>query len=72
MRSIGPAQFKAQGLARLDEVDSEGIIITKRGKPVAKLMPIQEDYHALIGKYRDKITVHGDLFTTGRKWNAQR
>ncbi len=71
MRTIGATQFKAQCLALLDEVDREGIVITKRGKPVAKLIPIEQDYHALMGKYKDKMTVHGDLFSTGRKWNAK-
>lgn len=72
MRTIGAAQFKAQCLALLDEVDAEGIVITKRGKPVAKLIPIEEDYHSLLGKYKGKITVHGDIFSTGRRWDAQR
>ena len=72
MRTIGAAQFKAQCLALLDEVDSEGIIITKRGKPVAKLIPIEEDYHSLKGKYAGKIKVLGNIMTTGEKWNAER
>lgn len=70
MRTIGATEFKARCLALLDEVDSEGIVITKRGKPVAKLVPVQEDYHALKGKYKGKITVLGDIMSTGERWNA--
>ena len=43
MKEIGAAEFKAQCLALLDEVDPEGIIITKRGKPVAKLVPMRDE-----------------------------
>ena len=72
MRTIGAAQFKAQCLALLDEVDNEGIIITKRGKPVAKLMPVVEDYHALKGKYKGRVRVVGNVLSTGERWNAER
>jgi antitoxin (DNA-binding transcriptional repressor) of toxin-antitoxin stability system len=37
MKQIGAAKFKEHCLAILDEIDDEGIVITKRGKPVAKL-----------------------------------
>src|SRR5437870_11522567 len=34
MKTIGAAKFKEQCLALLDRIDPEGIVITKRGKPV--------------------------------------
>ena len=39
---IGAGEFKARCLALLDEVAETGqeIVVTKRGKPVAKLAPI--------------------------------
>lgn len=40
MKTIAAAKFKEQCFALLDSQDPEGIIITKRGKPVAKLIPI--------------------------------
>jgi prevent-host-death family protein len=40
------AKFKEHCLAILDEVDEEGIVITKRGKPVAKLINL--DTHLLL------------------------
>lgn len=41
VRSIPAGQFKARCLALLDEVASTGeqLVITKRGKPVARLVP---------------------------------
>lgn len=71
MRIIAAAKFKEQCLAILDSVDADGIIITKHGKPVARLMPIVEDINTLYGKYRDKIVVNGDIMSTGLEWDAQ-
>ena len=44
MRTIPATQFKAQCLALLDDVAEIGetIVITKRGKPVARLEPIEQ------------------------------
>ena len=49
----------------------EGIIITKRGKPVAKLIPIQTESAELIGKLKGRLKVKGNIFSTGLKWHAQ-
>jgi prevent-host-death family protein len=68
---IPAAKFKEQCLALLDRVGPEGIVITKRGKPVARLLPIEDNCAALIGSLRDKITIHGDILSTGVKWNAE-
>jgi prevent-host-death family protein len=38
MKEIGAAEFRKHCLSILDEVDENGLVITKRGKPVAKLM----------------------------------
>jgi len=71
MRHIPAAKFKEQCLALLEQVDPEGIIITKRGKPVAKLIPLGTDGENLIGSLRGKIVITGDLLSTGVKWDAQ-
>ena len=39
MKEIGAAKFKEHCLSILDEVTDEGLVITKRGRPVAKLIP---------------------------------
>ena len=70
MKRIAAAKFKAQCLAILDHLDAEGIVVTKHGKPVAKVLPIQRTSADLIGGLRGRITVVGDIMSTGVKWNA--
>ena len=65
MKQIAAATFKEQCLALLDAVDAEGVVITKRGKPVAKLIPIAAESAGLIGTLKDKIEIKGDLLSTG-------
>ena len=45
MRTIGAAKFKAECLALMDEVNAKGthIVITKKGKPIAKLIPLVDE-----------------------------
>ena len=40
MRRISASEFKEQCLSLLDDLSAEGIVITKRGKPVARVIPI--------------------------------
>jgi prevent-host-death family protein len=71
MKRIGAAKFKEQCLSILDEVDDEGIVITKRGKPVAKLIPINAESGDLIGALEGKLRIKGEILSTGVRWNAQ-
>ncbi len=71
MKQIPAAKFKAQCLAILDRVDDEGIVITKRGKPVAKLIPIRAESATLIGSLAGKLEIKGDILSTGTRWDAQ-
>ena len=71
MRQIPAAKFKEQCLALLDEVGPEGIVITKRGKPVAKLIPLHADSASLIGALRGKLKIKGDILSTGVRWRAE-
>ncbi len=71
MKTITATKFKEQVLALLDSVGPEGIVITKHGKPVAKLLPIGADSAALVGCLRGKIRIRGDLLSTGIRWDAQ-
>jgi antitoxin (DNA-binding transcriptional repressor) of toxin-antitoxin stability system len=70
MRTIGAAKFKEQCLTLLDNLSSEGLVITKHGKPVAKLLPYGASSADLIGALRGKLKISGDVMTTGRGWNA--
>lgn len=70
MKTIGAAKFKEQCLALLDRLDVEGLVITKHGKPVARVIPYDQQCADLIGSLREKIKVRGDLLTTGARWDA--
>ena len=69
-RTIAAGEFKAKCLALLDEVDrtKQPLVITKRGVPVAKLVPIAErDEFPLLGS----VTYEQDLVApTGERWAA--
>ena len=71
MKSVPAARFKEQCLALLDRVGPDGIIITKHGKPVAKLIPIHTDNVKLIGSFKGKIKIKGNILSTGVKWDAE-
>ena len=71
MKSIGAATFKEQCLALIDRLDPEGLVITKHGKPVAKVIPIGSDSVDLIGSLKDKIRIRGGVFSTGVRWDAE-
>jgi prevent-host-death family protein len=44
MKTISASEFKAKSLALLDEVAETGetIVVTKRGKPVAQVGPVEQ------------------------------
>ena len=44
MRTMAAGQFKAKCLAVMDEVQATGetVMVTKRGKPVVRIAPIEE------------------------------
>lgn len=71
MKQIAAAKFKETCLALLDDVDPEGIVITKRGTPVARLVPFTSDSSDLIGALADRIQITGDILSTGASWDAQ-
>ncbi len=71
MKQMAAAKFKEQCLALIDRVDRDGIVITKRGRPVAKLIPLGADSASLIGSLKGKVRIKGDLLSTGARWNAE-
>lgn len=71
MKRIAATQFKQQCLALINSVDAEGIIITKRGKAVAKLLPVKGTFSDHIGVLKGKMKIKGNIFSTGQKWDAQ-
>ena len=70
MKKVAAAKFKEQCLSILDHLDADGIVITKHGKPVARLLPAERASADLIGALRGRIRVNGDIQGTGVKWDA--
>ncbi len=70
MKSIAAAKFKAQCLSLIDELEPEGLVITKHGKPVARLIPIARSSADLIGSLKEFIQVNGDILSTGETWDS--
>lgn len=70
MKKIAAAKFKEQCLAILDRLGPDGVIVTKHGRPVARVLPVQESSADLIGALRGHVTVKGDLLSTGMAWEA--
>jgi len=70
VKTIGAAKFKERCLGLLDNLSPEGIVITKHGKPVARVLPYPQRPEGMIGALRDKITVRGDILSTGTSWDA--
>ncbi|NOY63855.1 MAG: type II toxin-antitoxin system Phd/YefM family antitoxin [Nitrospirae bacterium] len=71
MKTIQASKFKEKCLNILDNLDTEGIVITKHGKPVAKVIPYRTSCADLIGSMKDRIKIKGDIFSTGVKWDAE-
>lgn len=73
---IGAAEFKAKCLQLLDEISErkrEAIIITKRGKPVARLAPIDKGGGPIYGAMKGLAKIRGDLTEPlDAEWEALR
>ena len=70
---MSAADFKTNCLRLMDEVAKRRtpIIITKRGKPVAKLVPISEEPIDIFGRMAGTIRICGDIIgPTGEIWEA--
>jgi len=63
MKKIGAGEFKAKCLALMEDVRStrEPIVITKRGKPVAKLVPAESEKDGWLGRLNGKMRIVGDI-----------
>jgi prevent-host-death family protein len=64
-RQIGAGEFKAKCLGLLDEVQRQRkeVVITKRGKPVAKLVPIEEKRESFFGSMKGTMEITGDIIS---------
>ncbi len=63
MKTIAAAKFKAQCLKIMDEVHErrESVLITKKGRPVAKLVPADRPPKNIFGALKGVIEIVGDI-----------
>ena len=63
MKSIQAGEFKAKCLQIMDEVNEKhiSIIITKHGKPVAKLVPIDPTVKSAFGCLKNTVSIQQDI-----------
>ena len=75
LRKIPAGQFKACCLKIMDDVNltKKGFIITKRNKPIAKIVPIKEEKILLFGCMKDSIQIIGNIIEPiNEDWDAAR
>ncbi len=73
MKKMAAGAFKANCLAVMDEVQAkhETVVITKHGKAVAKLVPVEAQGDDIFGFLRGKVTITGDVVSptlSRREW----
>lgn len=71
MSSIGIAEFKSRCLKILQKVHETGmpVLVTKRDKPLAKVVPIRED-KAILNLRGSILYQDEDITSTGEDWEA--
>lgn len=75
MRTIKASEFKAKCLHIMDEVAETGdpITITKKGTPVAQLVPVRRKPKTLFGIMKGSGVIIGDIISpVDEEWDAER
>jgi prevent-host-death family protein len=77
MKTMAAGQFKARCLKVMDEVGStrEPVTITKHGRPVAKLVPVDGHQQDVFGCLKGVIEIVGDVMSPAapvEDWEALR
>lgn len=70
---IGAGEFKTHCLKLIDRVNQtkKPITITKHGKPMAKLTPIEDETYSLFGCLENSVEIKEDIVeSTGEVWEV--
>lgn len=70
---IAISQFKAHCVEIIEKVqaDHQPVIITARGKPIAKVVPLNNNKVSLFGLLKHKAEIKGDIIAPiDEKWNV--
>jgi prevent-host-death family protein len=65
MKTMAAGEFKARCLQVMEQVNSTRtpVVITKRGKPIAKLVPADEFRSEVFDSLKGKIEILGDIIS---------
>jgi prevent-host-death family protein len=76
MKTTVPAgEFKAKCLKLIDEVAEKRkpLVITKRGKPIAHLVPVPAKRQDIVGSMKGSVTILGDIISPlDVEWDAMK
>jgi prevent-host-death family protein len=63
MKTVPAGEFKARCLRIMEEVRTKRVtvLITKKGRPVAKLVPADEDADDVFGRLQGVLEITGDV-----------
>ena len=75
MKQIAAAAFKARCLRLMDEVNDrrEPLLVTKKGRPVVRIVPAGEPEHDVFGCLAGRLEIVGDILGPAADpsdWNA--
>ena len=75
--TLGATEFKARCLQLMDQVHRTGLplTITKRGKPVVRVLPVPDkaEERSIFGAGKGMVLSMGDIISpTGEEWDAER
>jgi prevent-host-death family protein len=65
-RRIAAGEFKAKCLHLLDEVHRtrKELVITKRGRPVARLLPADDEPPSVFGRMKGSVEILGEIISS--------
>ncbi|HEV2521145.1 MAG TPA: type II toxin-antitoxin system prevent-host-death family antitoxin [Candidatus Acidoferrales bacterium] len=63
MKQMRASVFKARCLTVMNDVQATGepVVVTKRGKPVVKVVPVKPENDDIFGFMADKFDIVGDI-----------
>lgn len=76
MKTMAVSEFKARALRTLDDVarSRESVLITKRGRPLARVVPIEDTEAGQPGRLSEALVFEEDIVTPlgAQAWEAAR
>lgn len=69
------SEFKAKCLQLLKDVETKGdrIVITRRGRPVAEVVPSKATARPLRGMWKDSVKLLGDIvYFSDNEWESEK